>query len=156
MGNGTLHDHLSTNSKRPLDFSIHLRITTGSARGILYLHNEANPPIFHRDIKASNILVDEKYNTRVTDFGLSNLAPLHDLEGSALGHVSTVVKGTLGYLELEYIMTHKLMDKSAIYSFGVVLHELLTDMQPISHKKNIVWEVNMAYESGMMLFMIDP
>eukprot|EP01018_Ginkgo_biloba_P016009 Gb_07022 [translate_table: standard] len=156
MGNGTLRDHLSANSKRPLDFAMRLRIATGSARGILYLHNEANPPIFHRDIKASNILLDEKYNARVADFGLSKLAPLPDLEGSAPGHVSTVVKGTPGYLDPEYFLTHKLTDKSDVYSFGVVLHELLTGMQPISHGKNIVREVNMAYESGMMLSMIDP
>eukprot|EP01018_Ginkgo_biloba_P016592 Gb_26381 [translate_table: standard] len=129
---------------------------TGSARGILYLHNEANPPIFHRDIKASNILLDEKYNTRVANFGLSKLAQLPDLEGSAPGHVSTVVKGTLSYLEPTYFLTHKLTDKSDVYSFGVVLHEILTGMQPISHGKNIVREENKAYESGVMLSMINP
>eukprot|EP01018_Ginkgo_biloba_P018330 Gb_16687 [translate_table: standard] len=140
MGNGTLRDHLSANSKRPLDFAMRFRIATGSARGILYLHNEANPPISHRDIKAGNILVDEKYNTRVADFGLSKLAPLPNLEESVPSHVSAVVKGTPGYLEPEYFLTHKLIDKSDVYSFGVVLHELLTSMQPISYEKNIVRE----------------
>jgi serine/threonine protein kinase len=66
----------------------------------MYLHNEANPPIFHRDIKATNILLDDKFNARVADFGLSKLAPLPDMEGSAPGHVSTVVKGTPGKMQI--------------------------------------------------------
>ncbi|KAF9617899.1 hypothetical protein IFM89_039118 [Coptis chinensis] len=64
------------------------------AKGILYLHNEANPPIFHRDIKASNIMLDSRFNAKVADFGLSRLAPVPDIEGTIPGHVSTVVKGT--------------------------------------------------------------
>lgn len=71
-----------------------LRIALGSARGIFYLHTEADPPIFHRDIKASNILLDHKFTAKVADFGLSRLAPLPDTEGSMPDHVSTVVKGT--------------------------------------------------------------
>ena len=73
---------------KPLDFSLRLRIALGSARGILYLHNEANPPIFHHDIKARNILLDDKFNARVADFGLSKLVSLPDMEGSAPDHVS--------------------------------------------------------------------
>ena len=71
-----------------------LRIALGSAKGILYLHSEADPPIFHQDIKASNILLDSKYMAKVADFGLSRLAPVSDIEGTVPGHVSTVVKGT--------------------------------------------------------------
>lgn len=157
MGNGTLRDHLSGRSKiKPLDFAMRLHIALGSARGIMYLHTEANPPIFHRDIKATNILLDDNFNARVADFGLSKLAPQPDMEGSAPGHVSTVVKGTPGYLDPEYFLTHQLTDKSDVYSFGVVLLELLTGMEPITNGKNIVREVNMAYQSGMMLSRIDP
>jgi serine/threonine protein kinase len=80
-------------SKEPLSFNMRLGISLGSARGILYLHTEANPPIFHRDIKASNILLDSNYTAKVVDFELSRLAPV-PIEGVVPAHVSTVVKGT--------------------------------------------------------------
>ncbi|CAB4312324.1 unnamed protein product [Prunus armeniaca] len=155
MSNGTLRDHLSVRSKEPLGFEMRLRIALGSAKGILYLHTEANPPIFHRDIKASNILLDSKFIAKVADFGLSRLAPVPDLEGAVPAHISTVVKGTPGYLDPEYFLTHKLTDKSDVYSLGVVFLELLTGMQPISHGKNIVREVNIAFQSGMIFSVID-
>lgn len=150
-----------------------LHIALGSAKGILYLHTEADPPIFHRDIKASNILLDSKFVAKVADFGLSRLAPVPDVEGVLPGYVSTVVKGTpvsvvyscnylswlnvdlnlgdwssahnnplsQGYLDPEYFLTHKLTDKSDVYSLGVVFLELLTGRKPIVHGKNIVREV---------------
>ncbi|CAN0876890.1 Probable LRR receptor-like serine/threonine-protein kinase At1g06840 [Linum grandiflorum] len=155
MPNGTLRDHLSGKTKEPLSFATRVRVALGSAKGILYLHTEADPPIFHRDIKASNILLDNRFNAKVADFGLSRLAPVPDLEGAVAAHVSTVVKGTPGYLDPEYFLTHKLTDKSDVYSLGVVFLELLTGMQPISHGKNIVREVNMAYQSGMIFSVID-
>ncbi|KAG6483632.1 hypothetical protein ZIOFF_060284 [Zingiber officinale] len=80
--------------KESLSFPKRLHIALGSARGILYLHNEADPPIFHRDIKASNILLDSKFIAKVADFGLSRLAPLPDKDGSIPGYVSTFVRGT--------------------------------------------------------------
>uniref|UniRef100_A0A5B7B4G6 non-specific serine/threonine protein kinase n=1 Tax=Davidia involucrata TaxID=16924 RepID=A0A5B7B4G6_DAVIN len=155
ISNGTLRDHLSGKSKKPLNFAMRLRIALASAKGILYLHTEANPPIFHRDIKASNILLDSKFTAKVADFGLSRLAPVPDIEGIVPAHVSTVVKGTPGYLDPEYFLTHKLTDKSDVYSLGVVFLELLTGMQPISRGKNIVREVNIAYQSGMIFSVID-
>ncbi|KAK4791350.1 hypothetical protein SAY86_031763 [Trapa natans] len=155
MPNGTLRDHLPARKKDPLSFATRLRIAIGSARGILYLHTEADPPIFHRDIKASNILLDSKFTAKVADFGLSKLAPTPDMDGGTPAHVSTVVKGTPGYLDPEYFLTHKLTDKSDVYSLGVVFLELLTGMQPISHGKNIVREVSVAYQSGMVFSIID-
>ncbi|XP_065634846.1 probable LRR receptor-like serine/threonine-protein kinase At1g06840 isoform X1 [Quercus suber] len=155
MSNGTLRDHLSAKCKEPLSFAMRLRIALGSAKGILYLHTEANPPIFHRDIKASNILLDSKYMAKVADFGLSRLAPVLDIEGTVPAHVSTIVKGTPGYLDPEYILTRRLTDKSDVYSLGVVFLELLTGKQPISHGKNIVREVNVECKSGMIFSAID-
>ncbi|KAL2333094.1 hypothetical protein Fmac_014307 [Flemingia macrophylla] len=155
MPNRTLRDHLSVTAKEPLTFAMRLKIALGAAKGLLYLHTEADPPIFHRDVKASNILLDSKFSAKVADFGLSRLAPVPDMEGVVPGHVSTVVKGTPGYLDPEYFLTHKLTDKSDVYSLGVVFLELLTGMQPISHGKNIVREVNVAYQSGMVFSIID-
>ncbi|WVY93625.1 hypothetical protein V8G54_032713 [Vigna mungo] len=153
MSNGTLRDHLS--AKEPLTFAMRLKIALGAAKGLMYLHTEADPPIFHRDVKASNILLDSKFSAKVADFGLSRLAPVPDMEGVVPGHVSTVVKGTPGYLDPEYFLTHKLTDKSDVYSLGVVFLELLTGMHPISHGKNIVREVNIAYQSGVIFSIID-
>ncbi|XP_073301001.1 probable LRR receptor-like serine/threonine-protein kinase At1g06840 isoform X1 [Primulina huaijiensis] len=155
MSNGTLRDHLSGKSKVPLRFAMRVKTALGAAKGVLYLHTEANPPIFHRDIKASNILLDSKFNSKVADFGLSRLAPVPELEGDVPSHISTVVKGTPGYLDPEYFLTHKLTDKSDVYSLGVVFMELLTGMHPISHGKNIVREVNVAYHSGTIFSVID-
>ncbi|OEL32774.1 putative LRR receptor-like serine/threonine-protein kinase [Dichanthelium oligosanthes] len=155
MSNGTLRDHISAKSKRPLSFGLRLKIALGAAKGILYLHTEADPPIFHRDVKASNILLDSKFVAKVADFGLSRLAPVPDVEGTIPAHVSTVVKGTPGYLDPEYFLTHKLTDKSDVYSLGVVLLEMLTGMRPIEHGKNIVREVNSACHSGNISEIID-
>ncbi|XP_038881798.1 probable LRR receptor-like serine/threonine-protein kinase At1g06840 isoform X2 [Benincasa hispida] len=162
MPNGTLRDWLSSfefsdKSKTTvnLNFRMRLQIALGSAKGILYLHTEANPPIFHRDIKARNILLDAKLTAKVADFGLSRLAPDLDYEGDVPGHVSTVVKGTPGYLDPEYFLTHKMTDKSDVYSLGVVFLELLTGMHPISHGKNIVREVKLAHQMGTILSIVD-
>ncbi|XP_041989615.1 probable LRR receptor-like serine/threonine-protein kinase At1g06840 isoform X2 [Salvia splendens] len=153
--NGTLRDNLSGKFKVPLNFAMRVRTALDAARGILYLHTEANPPIFHRDIKSSNILMDSKYSAKVADFGLSKLAPVSEFDGNAPSHISTVVKGTPGYLDPEYFLTHKLTDKSDVYSLGVVFLELLTGMHPIYHGKNIVREVNIAYNSGIVFSVID-
>ncbi|KAK3017754.1 hypothetical protein RJ639_005070 [Escallonia herrerae] len=155
MPHGTLQDWLSAKPRGTLDFITRLRIALGSAMGILYLHTEAQPPIFHRDIKASNILLDSNLSAKVADFGLSRLAPVMDNEGAVPNHVSTIVKGTPGYLDPEYFLTHKLTDKSDVYSLGVVYLEILTGMKPISHGKNIVREVNLAHQSGTMFSIID-
>ncbi|CAN0880035.1 Probable LRR receptor-like serine/threonine-protein kinase At1g06840 [Linum grandiflorum] len=160
MPNGTLRDWLCGKSKEKiLNFGRRVSIALGSAKGIMYLHREANPPVFHRDIKATNILLDSKLTAKVADFGLSRLAPAMGEDEEAAGNpanfVSTVVRGTPGYLDPEYMLTHQLTDKSDVYSLGIVLLELLTGMQPISHGKNIVREVKMAYSGGMMFSIID-
>nr|XP_027071314.1 probable LRR receptor-like serine/threonine-protein kinase At1g06840 isoform X1 [Coffea arabica] len=163
MPNGTLQDwlsvaqffHVTAKTGKTLNFGARLHIALGAAKGILYLHTEANPPIFHRDVKASNILLDSKLTAKVADFGLSRLAPVVDDEGALPEYVSTFVKGTPGYLDPEYFLTRKLTDKSDVYSLGVVFLEILTGKQPILHGKNIVREVNLAHQSGAMFSIID-
>ncbi|CAI9105763.1 OLC1v1004771C1 [Oldenlandia corymbosa var. corymbosa] len=155
MPNGTLQDWLSAKSGESLDFAARLRIALEAAKGILYLHTEANPPIFHRDIKASNILLDSNLTAKVADFGISRLAPQLDAEGLSPQHVSTIVKGTPGYLDPEYLMTYQLTDKSDVYSIGIVFLELLTGKQPIMQGKNIVREVKLEQHSGKMYSVVD-
>ncbi|GKV02972.1 hypothetical protein SLEP1_g15343 [Rubroshorea leprosula] len=153
MPNGSLQDLLS-GSKNSVSLTTRLHIALGSAKGVLYLHSEADPPIIHRDIKANNILLDNNLNPKVSDFGISRLVPITDDEGAS-AHISTNVRGTPGYLDPEYFLTHKLTEKSDVYSLGIVFLQLLTGMQPISHGRNIVREVSAACQSGMMLSMID-
>lgn len=86
--------YLTAKSNKAPEVGVRLRIALGAAKGILYLHTEANPPIFHRDVKSSNILLDSKLTAKVADFGLSRLAPALDDEGAVPNHVSTLVKGT--------------------------------------------------------------
>ncbi|PNY11650.1 LRR receptor-like kinase resistance protein, partial [Trifolium pratense] len=155
MPNGTLRDHLSAHSKEPLSFPMRLKIALGSAKGLVYLHTEADPPIFHRDVKASNILLDSKFIAKVADFGLSRLAPVPDIEGNLPNHISTVVKGTPGYLDPEYFLTRKLTDKSDVYSLGVVFLEIVTGKPPIFHGENIIRQVKLAFGSGGVFSIVD-
>lgn len=141
--NGTLRENLMGRGHIQLDWKRRLRIALGSAKGLAYLHELANPPIIHRDIKSTNILLDENLNAKVADFGLSKL-----VADANKGHVSTQVKGTLGYLDPEYYMTQQLTDKSDVYSFGVVMLELITSKQPIEKGKYIVREVRMAMDGN--------
>ncbi|XP_042050154.1 probable LRR receptor-like serine/threonine-protein kinase At1g06840 [Salvia splendens] len=155
MPNGSLHDLLTAKYTAPLNLETRLHIALGASRGILYLHTEADPPIIHRDIKANNILLDSKWTAKVSDFGISRLAPVSDAIGDTAAHISTNVKGTPGYVDPEYFLTHKLTEKSDVYSLGIVFLELVTGMQPIAHGRNIVREVNTACQSGMMFSIID-
>ncbi|KAJ6937921.1 leucine-rich repeat receptor-like protein kinase [Populus alba x Populus x berolinensis] len=136
--NGTLTDCISGKSGFKLSWTKRLGIAIDSARGIAYLHELANPPIIHRDIKSTNILLDDQLIAKVADFGLSK--PLDNNEA----HVSTGVKGTMGYLDPEYFMTGQLTEKSDVYSFGVVMLELVTARKPIENGSYVVREVKTA------------
>ncbi|GLJ34399.1 hypothetical protein SUGI_0691570 [Cryptomeria japonica] len=144
--NGTLRENLI--GELTLDWARRLQIALGSAKGLNYLHELANPPIIHRDIKSTNILLDEYLNAKVADFGLSKLVADGGVNAGGKSHVSTQVKGTLGYLDPEYYMTQQLSEKSDVYSFGIVLLELITARLPIEGGKYIVRLVKEALDSG--------
>ncbi|XP_031287329.1 probable serine/threonine-protein kinase PIX7 isoform X4 [Pistacia vera] len=120
MPRGSLENHLFRRSL-PLPWSIRMKIALGAAKGLAFLHEEAEKPVIYRDFKTSNILLDADYNAKLSDFGLAKDAPE---EGKT--HVSTRVMGTYGYAAPEYVMTGHMTSKSDVYSFGVVLLEMLT------------------------------
>ncbi|EPS65760.1 hypothetical protein M569_09017, partial [Genlisea aurea] len=152
MGNldDSLHETASENCT--LNWNSRLRIAIGSARGLAYLHHDCFPKIVHRDVKSSNILLDDNLEPHVSDFGLAKL--LVDDEA----HVTTVVAGTFGYLAPEYLQSGRATEKSDVYSFGVVLLELVTGKRPtdssfVERGLNVVGWMN---TNGGIRDVVDP
>lgn len=127
MANSDLAKHLSGKNENILGWNQRLQIAVDAAEGLEYLHHGSNPPIVHRDVKSKNILLNEKFQAKLADFGLSKIFPN---EGDT--HVYTVVAGTPGYLDPEYNRSSRLNEKSDVFSFGVVLLELITGQPAVT------------------------
>ncbi|GMH24626.1 hypothetical protein Nepgr_026469 [Nepenthes gracilis] len=157
--NNNLEYHLHKRGDPPLDFSTRLQIALGSAKGLAYLHEDCHPRIIHRDIKASNILLDYHFEAKVADFGLAKLT------SDTNTHVSTRVMGTFGYLAPEYASSGKLTEKSDVFSYGVMLLELITGRRPVDPKMSYMedslvdWSrplLSKAVEDGNFDELADP
>jgi serine/threonine protein kinase len=161
MPNGSLQEHLysdgSPSNPPKLDWETRMRIALDAARGLEYLHECIDPPVIHRDFKSSNILLDRNYHAKVSDFGLAKLGS--DKVG---GHVSTRVLGTQGYVAPEYALTGHLTTKSDVYSYGVVLLELLTGRVPVDMKRPpgqgvlVSWALPQLTDREKLVQIIDP
>ncbi|XP_043690746.1 probable serine/threonine-protein kinase PBL23 [Telopea speciosissima] len=159
MALGSLEDHLLDlpPNKKPLDWTTRMKIAEGAAKGLEYLHETANPPVIYRDFKASNILLDEDFNPKLSDFGLAKLGPTGDKS-----HVSTRVMGTYGYCAPEYAMTGQLTTKSDVYSFGVVFLEIITgrrvvdNTRPTCEQNLVTWAQPLFRDRRKFTLMADP
>jgi serine/threonine protein kinase len=138
MPNGTLSQHLQRERGEGLLWRTRVTIVAETAHALAYLHSALTPPICHRDVKSSNILLDSDFNAKVADFGLSRLFL------TEASHISTAPQGTPGYLDPQYHENFHLTDKSDVYSFGVVLVEIITALKVVdfSRKEN---EINLAF-----------
>ncbi|XP_010500772.2 PREDICTED: probable LRR receptor-like serine/threonine-protein kinase At1g51820 isoform X2 [Camelina sativa] len=155
MANGDLKEHMSgTRNRFILNWGTRLKIVLESAQGLEYLHNGCKPPMVHRDVKTTNILLNEHFQAKLSDFGLSRSFPI---EGET--HVSTVVAGTPGYLDPEYYRTNWLTEKSDVYSFGIVLLEIITNQPVIDKirvKPHIAEWVGVMLTKGDIKSIMDP
>uniref|UniRef100_A0A6N2M5K3 non-specific serine/threonine protein kinase n=1 Tax=Salix viminalis TaxID=40686 RepID=A0A6N2M5K3_SALVM len=156
---GSLEDHLHDlpPEKEPLDWNTRMKIAAGAARGLEYLHDKASPPVIYRDFKSSNILLEEGFHPKLSDFGLAKLGPTGDKS-----HVSTRVMGTYGYCAPEYAMTGQLTVKSDVYSFGVVFLELITgrkaidSTQPHGEQNLVAWARPLFNDRRRFSKLADP
>ncbi|CAO2152831.1 unnamed protein product [Urochloa humidicola] len=154
ISNGTLYDYLHVEGPRSLSWGDRLRIATEIATSLAYLHSSVSIPIIHRDIKSSNILIDDTLTSKVSDFGASRYIPI---EKTGL---TTRVQGTIGYLDPMYFYTSHLTEKSDVYSFGVILVEILTRKKPFSYLSRegngLVAHFADLLAEGNLVQIIDP
>nr|XP_043631081.1 wall-associated receptor kinase-like 2 [Erigeron canadensis] len=156
ISNDTLYELIQDEScEFPMSLNKRIQIAAEVAGALAYLHSATSVPIYHRDIKTTNILMDKKYRAKVSDFGTSRVVSIDQT------HLTTKVKGTFGYLDPEYFQSSQFTEKSDVYSFGVVLLELLTKEKPISlarfgEFRNLATHFIFAMEEGRVMSLFDP
>ncbi|KAK3439185.1 hypothetical protein EUGRSUZ_C03826 [Eucalyptus grandis] len=148
--NKTLEFHLHGEGQPTLDWPTRLKIAFGAAEGLAYLHEGCDPNIIHRDIKATNILVDHEFKAKIADFGIAKVT------SNANSHVSTNVKGSIGYLDPEYFSSRNPTEKSDVFSFGVVLWELITGRRPVGLVDWVRPQLTRYLEDGNFDSLVDP
>ncbi|KAK8513889.1 hypothetical protein V6N13_005077 [Hibiscus sabdariffa] len=155
MPNGTLLQHLQGERGDGLAWPVRLTVAAETAQAIAHLHSAIDPPIYHRDIKSSNILLDYNFRSKVADFGLSRLGE------TEISHISTAPQGTPGYLDPQYHQNFHLSDKSDVYSFGVVLIEMITALKVVDFSRppneaNLASVATDRISKGRLDEIIDP
>ncbi|KAJ0681200.1 putative protein kinase RLK-Pelle-WAK family [Helianthus annuus] len=156
VSNGTLFNHIHGKGTMTwLSWENRLRVAAEAAGALSYLHSATSNPVIHRDVKSANILLDDNYITKMADFGASRLVPLDQTQ------VTTLVQGTLGYLDPEYFHTSQLTEKSDVYSFGVVLAELLTGKKPLcmeqtEEERNLASYFIMSLKEDHLFQILEP
>uniref|UniRef100_A0A2N9ET46 Protein kinase domain-containing protein n=1 Tax=Fagus sylvatica TaxID=28930 RepID=A0A2N9ET46_FAGSY len=151
MENGSLWDLLhGPSKKKKLDWDTRLKIALGAAQGLAYLHHDCSPRIIHRDVKSSNILLDKDFEAHLTDFGIAKSLC------ASKSHTSTYIMGTIGYIDPEYARTSRLTEKSDVYSYGVVLLELLTGRKAVDNESNLHHLILSKTANNAVMETVDP
>ncbi|XP_015697141.2 probable serine/threonine-protein kinase PBL16 [Oryza brachyantha] len=156
MPRGSVESHLFSRVMAPLSWATRMKIALGAARGLAFLH-EAEKPVIYRDFKTSNILLDEEFNAKLSDFGLAKDGPVGDKS-----HVSTRIMGTYGYAAPEYVMTGHLTAMSDVYSYGVVLLELVTGRKSLDKSRPpreqtlADWALPLLTHKKKVMAIVDP
>ncbi|KAD3067714.1 hypothetical protein E3N88_35594 [Mikania micrantha] len=156
VSNGTLFNHIHGKGTTTwLSWENRLRVAAEAAGALSYLHSATSTPVIHRDVKSANILLDDNYTTKIADFGASRLVPIDQTQ------VTTLVQGTLGYLDPEYFHTSQLTEKSDVYSFGIVLAELLTGKKPLcmersEEERNLATYFIMSLKENRLFQILEP
>lgn len=155
MPNGSLWDQLHTNQKIEMDWNVRYEIAVGAAKGLEYLHHGCEKPVIHRDVKSSNILLDEEMKPKIADFGLAKIVQTEKVMDSM-----HIIAGTHGYIAPEYGYTCNVTEKSDIYSFGVVLMELVTGKKPVEpefgeNRDIVYWVHNEMRTKDDMTALVD-